>query len=251
MSFMKFFAKNKMQSALKSVEDAMISFDPEAASEAQVEMIAKALDEASLECSKAQAEYDKEKAEAVQARQTYDQRIAAIKVLKGQMEGAGEEEAAAIKKDIIQLLDTVEASKVELEREEAEAKDAEQWLNECRTIVEEKATQLKTIRQALTEAKRNKDRAELTAEREKDREERKKRLAGISTSSNDLTKVLDTYNKKAAEAQAEANAAKMRSELLTPEQKAEESERVKAALAAAAGKPEPTSKSIEDRLAAL
>lgn len=243
--FLKSYGKNAIADAAKSMTDAIVAFDPEGASEAEIGAMEEQFDQVNREYSKAKTEFLKEQKEAEEIEALRDKRLAAAAVLQEKAE-AGDSNAEA---GLLQLLDALEEMEPDIERELEEAADAKMVMDELDETVKLYAEKLKTARSDMKRATQAMKRAEKQAERAEEKAARAARLAGLKKDTSSLGSALESMNRQAAEAQAKADAATRKANLLG-KSNVEENDAVAAALAQVSGEPAPAT-TAADRLAAL
>lgn len=251
--FLKSFGKEKLNQAGQSITQKIVSWDPESASQAEIEEMIKELDKITIEAGKAKAEYEREKAEADAARQNYDRYMSAAELLNKQLESAktegNESKANDLNTSLVKLVGDIEKLSPEVDREVKEAGEAKSYYDEVRELAEVTAEKVKTARAHLDAAQKDMRRAEMEKERAKAKAEKAEHLAGLRKDTSGLGVALEAMNRQAEQARASADASEMKAQLLSPE-KAKEDDNIKAALQAVSGGPTSTA-SISDRLAAL
>ncbi len=252
MSFIGNLFKKHTENAVTSVQQFLVTLDPETATEAQIAEFSDQLRNASEELAKARADYQRELREADEIAALYDKRLRAASILEQQL---GETADPAMKNSVSasleKLVSMLEQMKPDVERERQEADDAKQLMDELTTFVEESANTLKDARSRLEHARSDMRRAELEQQRAEKRAKTAEVLAGIKKGSGTFNVALDTMQKKAEQSRMKADAAMTRSTLLTPTNVEKDDANIAAAMAEASGKPAPTAVSISDRLAAL
>lgn len=252
--FLKRFGNNKLGQLGESVTQKIVSWDPETASQAEMEEMISELDRITIEAGKAKAAYEKEKGEADAAQKNYDRYIAAAELLSKQIEDANaagnSAKAQELGASLEKLLDELEKLRPELEREISEAEDAQTYYNELKELAEVTAQKVRSAREQLEAAKREMRRAELDRDKAKARAERAEQVAGLRKETSSLGVALAAMNRQAEEARAQAEASEMKTRLLTPE-KTKEDENIQAALRTVSGEQAPATASLADRLAAL
>lgn len=252
--FLRSFGEKKLGDVGKTVTQKIVAWDPETATEAEIEEMIKELDKIVIEAGKAKTAYEKEKAEADAAQKNYDRYLAAAELLNKQLEqaqtgqdtGKAQEIAASLEKLVTEL----EKLRPEVEREVREAEEAKAYYEEVKELAEATGQKVKTARAQLDAAKREMRRSELERERAAARASKAENLAGLRKDSSSLGVALAAMNKQAEEAKAAAAASDMKARLLSPE-KAKEDEHIEAALKAVADESIPSQASFADRLAAL
>jgi len=245
--FIKHYGKNKITQGIAALNDAIVSFDPEGATEAAIAEMEENFDQINREFSKAKQEWTREQAEADQIVALYNKRLAAAEHIQGQL--ADDPTNAQLNDALTQLVGTLEEMQSDVDREKEEAVDAKEVMDELEATVTMYADKLKSARSDMQKAARMMEKAKRTEERAEAQADRAAQLAGLKQKAGGIGSALESMNRQAAEAQARADAAKRKADLLGPT-KVEENDAVAAALAAVSGEaPAPTS--VTDRLAAL
>jgi chromosome segregation ATPase len=252
--FLKSFSKEKLGQAGDSITQKIVSWDPDTASQAEIEEMIRELDKITIEAGKAKAEYDKEKAEAEAAQKNYDRYFAAADILNKQhgeaQTNGNEAKATELSSSLERLLNDLEKLRPEIERESREAEEAKAYYEEVKELAEVTAQKLRTARSQLDQAKRDMRRAELEQERSEAKAQKAEQLAGLKKETSSLGVALAAMNKRAEEARASASAADMKAKLIGSTGDKED-ENIKAALKDVSGEPQTSSGSLADRLAAL
>lgn len=252
MSFLGNLFKKHAENAVTSVQQFLVTLDPETATEAQIAEFSDQLAKASEELAKARMEYQREAREADEIQALYDKRLQAAVILEQQVaEATDPAQKATISASLEKLVAMLEQMKPDVDREKHEAEDAKLMMDELTRFVEESATALKQARAGLEHARSEMRRAELEKERAEKRAQTAETLAGIKKDSGTFNVALNAMQKKAEEAKMKADAANTRSSLLTPTKVENEDANITAALAKASGTTTPETSSITDRLAAL
>lgn len=252
--FLKRFGNNKLGQVGESITQRIVSWDPETASQAEIEEMIGELDRITVEAGKAKAAYEKEKGEADAAQKNYDRYLAAAELLNKQVEEAGASgdsgKAGELRASLEKLLSELEKLRPELEREISEANEAESYYKELKSLAEVTAQKVRTARDQLEAAKREMRRAEIERDRAKAQADRAEHVAGLKQDTSSLGVALAAMNRQAQEARAQAQASEMKARLLTPE-KEKEDEHIQAALKSVSGEQTSSELSLADRLAAL
>ena len=245
--FLKNYGKKKLMDGVNSLNDAIVSWDPEGATEAAIGEMEDKFDEINKQYSQANTVWQKENDEAVAIVKVRDQRMAAAESIAGQLEA--DPDNAEIEAGLNELLSALEEMQSDIEFEVEEADDAKELLDELGATVKMYADKLKNARTDMRKAANSMKKAQLQEDRAKDKAARAAEMAGLKSSAGGLSSALDSMNRQAAEATENANAAKRKAVLLG-KSSVEENDVVKAAMAAASGEPAPAT-SVKDRLAAL
>lgn len=248
LGFFKNMGKATVQKAANSLQEAIVRFDPETATEAAILEMEEVYDKYNKDLSRLIQEYNKEQKEADEIQALYNKRIAAAEILEGQVEAGGKGSKQA-EEGLAQLLETLEEMQEDVEMESQEAEDARLLMEDMKSTVNMLGKKLKTARKDATKAQNAMKRAAAQKKRAELAEQQAKQKAGLSSETDSISSALSTMNKLADQAKGDAEAAKRKSELLAPGS-AEDNSAVAAAMAAASGEdPAPTS--VSDRLAAL
>lgn len=252
--FLSSFGKEKFGQIGQTITQKIVAWDPETASQAEIEEMIKELDKITIEAGKAKTEYEREKAEADAARKNYDKFLAAAELLNKRLEEANASgnasQAAQFEASLNKLLNELEELGPEVEREQAEAQEAATYYEEVKNLAELTADKVKNARAMLDKAKRDMKRAELEKQRSAARAEKAEKVAGLRTESSSLGVALAAMNKQAEDARASAASSDMKAKLLTTERDSAD-EHIKAALDEVAGVQQTKNLSISDRLASL
>lgn len=245
--FLKHYGKGKIKDGVRTLNDAIVSFDPDGATEAAIEEMQENFDTINIEFSKAKQEYDRERKEADAIVALYNKRLAAGEHLQTQL--AGDAENVQLNDALNQLVAQLEQMGPDVEREKEEADDAREVMSELQQTVNMYADKLKTARSDMKKVQRTMEKAKRAEQRASEKADRAAVAAGLKESVGGLSSALASMNRQAGEAQAKADAADRKAKLLGPT-KLEDNDAIAAAMAAVSGEG-PTPTSATDRLAAL
>ncbi len=252
--FMKNLGKQKLGDAGRSLTEAIVSWDPEAASQAEIETMIEDLDKITREAANARQTFQKEKQQADAVKANYDRHLQAAEILNQKLEAAktanNEAEAQSLSASLDKLLKQLETLRPEVEQEAKDAEDAKGVMEQLEEFARMAAEKLKTARSQLEAGKREMQRAELEKQRAQERASQAERLAGLKQETSNLGVALSAMNRQAEKARAEAEAAGMKATLLSPE-KSSEDKNIDEALKAVSGEKTEPQGSFADRLAAL
>jgi len=252
MSFLGNLFKKHAENAVTSVQQFLVTLDPETATEAQIDEFSDQLRKASEELAKTRAEYQKDEKAAEEIEARYEKGLKAAAILEQQVAEAGDQEQKdSLSASLEKLVTMLEQIKPDVERERQDADDAKRMMDELTGFVEESAKALKEARTRLERARSEMRRAEIEQERAEKRARTAEVLAGIKKGSGTFNVALDAMQKKAEESRIKADAAMTRSRLLTPTDAEKEDAHISAALAKASGEDAPVGGSVSERLAAL
>ena len=167
--FMKNLGKQKLGDAGRSLTEAIVSWDPEAASQAEIETMIDDLDKITREAANARQTFQKDKQQADAARGNYDRHLQAAEILSQKLEaaktGGNEAEVQSLGASLEKLLKELETLRPEVEREAKDADDAKSVMEELEEFAGMAAQKLKTARSQLEAGKRDMQRAELEKQR--------------------------------------------------------------------------------------
>lgn len=240
---MNFFANYGVQKAkqlMAGLSEAIVKFDPEAATEAAIAEIEQKFDTLNLSFSKAKKAWEKEQKEADTIVALYNQRLAAAEFLQTQ---EGKEQA------IEKMLNLLEDMRPDLEREKQEAQEAKEDMALLEGLVIQYAEKLKSARKTVEAAKRQMERSEAQKQRAVEMVDAAAMAAGLTTKTSELSDALTHMQNLAHESQTEADAAMNKAKLLRPTAIEEDDEDIREAMAAVSGPVKPVS--VADRLATL
>jgi chromosome segregation ATPase len=252
--FLRSFGLEKLGQTGQSIAQKIVQWDPETASQAEIEEMIRELDKITVQAGKARADYDREKAEADAAQKNYDKYLAAAEILNSRLGSAqasgNQAEAQELTASLDKLVKELESLQPEVEREAKEAEEAKAYYDELKEIAEITAQKVRTAKSQLEQAKRDMRRAELDGQRAQARAEKAEQMAGLKTESSSLGVALAAMNKQAEQSRAIAEASDLKTRLLSTD-KAKEDENIQAALQQVSSEPLISGASIADRLAAL
>ena len=253
LSFLARFGKVKVGQISQSITEAIVRFDPETASEAQIAEFEAQLNELTAKVATLRREYDKEQKEADAAQANYNRYLAAAEKLQNQIADPATpgEKKGSLEASLTNLLTTIEGLVPEMEREIKEAADAKDFLAQFEQAAVDAAHKVTTARVKLTEAARMMATAKLQKERATEKADHAAVLAGIRSGNDSLGTALSAMEKAAQKDQDAATAATIKADLLTKNvpQSIENDQNVRDALGE--GTVNPSNVSLTDRLAAL
>jgi chromosome segregation ATPase len=241
----------KASQAVNAGVEALVRWDPQGATEAELRTMEQHLDELGMQVARARQNYDREQKEADAIQALSHQRMAAAEALQNQMNGEADAgRKAALEKSLTTLLDMMEKMAPDIDREGRDATDAKQFLEQIEAAYAEAGGKLKTARSALDSAQRSMARAAQQREMAEQQAQAARQAAGLSQTTNSLNIALKAMNEAAAKDTASAEAATAKAKLLTPTRPEQDDPNIAAAMAAASGKG-PAPVGVANRLAAL
>lgn len=236
----------KLGAGFEGLIGAVVSLDPDGASETQLNMMKSDLKKAALEFTTLGQDKQKELAEAVEAEKDYEKakKLAAVTLKNINQAGISEELKARLTDKFNKVADEAELKKAKYNKEKLEADNITRLVDLLESIVDGKYAAIESARKALSAAKTNM--AMIKAETQAyELEEDIKKMQ--NNSSNTLNIALNAMNKKTDKAKAELDAKKKIASLEKGSDIMNDEE-LNALLAEDEGKVEL---SLEDRLAAL
>lgn len=251
LSFLKNLAGFKANQITEAGIGLYAKIDPEGLTEAELRTMEDALDKLGLEVAAAQQSYEKEKKEAEAIAALLRQRMAAAEML--QTQAAAETDPARktkLEQSLTSLLAMLEEMTPEVDREEAEAADAAEFLASLQQAYQDAAHRLKGARAELEAAQRDMKKAEMSRQRAEREAESARVAAGLTQRASGLGTALKAMREQAEQDNAKAQAQSMKAKLLKPTKPEQDDPDIAAALAAASGVPKPAA-GLTDRLAAL
>ncbi len=251
ISFIRNLLGVKTDQAVQSAVEALVRWDPKAATEAELRTMEQNLDQLGLQVAQARAAYEKEQKEADAITALSRQRMAAAEHLQKQLETEADAgRKAQVEKSLETLVGMLEQMAPDIDREEQDARDAREFLDMLEKTYSDAGNKLKQARAELQRAERDMGRAQQQRDMAQQRAEAARQAAGLSGATSSLGTALKAMQDAAARDLASAEAANSKARLLKPSKPEEEDPNIKAALAAATGgQPAPTN--LSDRLAAL
>jgi chromosome segregation ATPase len=251
LGFLRNFAGVKADNAVQAGVEALVRWDPEGASEAELRTMEQHLDDLGRQVATARQSYDREQREAEQIEALSHQRMAAAEQLQGQI--ASETDATrrgALERSLETLVSMLEEMTPEIEREKKDASEAKDFLEMLENGYAQAGGKLKQARSELDRARRDMARAGQQRETAERQAEAARQAAGLTRSTSSLTVALDAMQQAAQRDLASADAAVAKAKLLRPTRPEQDDPNIAAAMAAASGKS-PAPQSLSDRLAAL
>lgn len=250
MSFLRNLVGVKTDQAMKSGLEALVRWDPQAATEAELRTMEQHLDELGQEVARARQSFDNERREADAITQLSHQRMAAAEQLQQQREAATDpQRKAELEKSLATLVGMLEQMQPDMERETHDAKDAEDFLQTLESAYADAGEKLKAARSELDRAHRDMSRAEQQRDIAERQAETARRAAGLASTTSGLRRCR-VMRDAAAKDLATAEAARAKAKLLTPSRPEQDDPNIAAALAGASGKILPTA-DLGSRLTAL
>jgi chromosome segregation ATPase len=251
LRFISNFLGVKTDHAVQSGLEALVRWDPQTASEAELRSMEQHLDDLGRQVAQARQSYDREQKEADSIQALSQQRMAAAELLQKQVnEATDPSKKAQLEKSLGTMVNMLEQMAPEVDREKKDAADAKDFLEMLEKTYATAGGKLKEGRSQLERAQRDMTRAGKQREFAEQQAEGARRAAGLTASTSSLTVALKAMQDSAARDLAAADAAAAKAKLLTPTRPEQDDPNIARAMNEAAGKPVGP-QSLSDRLAAL
>jgi len=251
LNFIKNLAGVKKDDAIQGAVDALVRWDPKAATEAELRTMEEHLDKLGMQVAQARAALNKEQKEADAIRLLSRQRMAAAEQLEKQAaEATDPARKTELEKSMTTLIAMLEQMAPEVDRETADATHAREFLEMLETAYADAGTKLKAARSELGRAERDMQRAARQRDMAERQAEAARQAAGLTRVTSGLNVALKSMQDSAARDLAASEAAAAKTRLLKPTKPEQEDPNIAKAMAAAAGQP-TSAPSLSERLAAL
>jgi chromosome segregation ATPase len=251
LQFMRNLIGVKADKAVQAGVDALVRWDPQSASEAEMRSMEQHLDELGQQVARARQGYDKEMREADAIQALSAQRMAAAEQLQGQVAAETDPARKAdLERSLTTLVTMLEQMTPEVEREKKDVVDAKEFLEMLEKTYADAGGKLREGRAQLERAQRDMGRAGQQRQMAEQQADAARRAAGLTTTTSSLNVALKSMQDTAARDLANAEAANMKAKLLTPTQPEQGDANIARAMQIASGKPAAAT-SLTDRLAAL
>ncbi|WP_376100005.1 hypothetical protein ACE7GA_12990 [Roseomonas sp. CCTCC AB2023176] len=241
----------KTDQAANAAIEAIVRWDPQGATEAELRTMEEHLDRLGLQVAQAQQAFEKEKREADAIQSLSQQRMMAAERLQAQAASETDpSRKAELERSLTTLVNMLEEMAADVDREKAEAADAEEFLTALRQTYDQAGQKLKGARAELNKAQRDMGRAQQQREMAEQRANAARQAAGLSGATSSLSVALKAMQDAAQKDLAQAQAQSAKARLLTPSKPEQDDPNIARALAEAKGAG-PAATSISDRLSAL
>jgi len=208
--FLSRVGKKQAGNALETFTQAVVAFDPETASEAQISLMEEELDKLGVRVGKAEQAVKKDHEETQALLTQYNRYMSAAERLEGQLQQADDNERTSLDASMAKLIDELERLQPEIDREKQEDQDAESFAAELRQAYDEAAEKLKKSKTQLTQAQRRMEQARLQKERSEERAQSVRESAGLSSSMGGLDTALSAMEKESEKAENASRAAELK-----------------------------------------
>jgi len=251
LSFIRNLVGVKADNAMQAGVEALVRWDPQSASEAELRTMEQHLDDLGIQVATARQAFDREQKEADAIQALSHQRKVAAEQLEKQIAAETDPtRKAGLERSMGTLVTMLEQMTPEIEREKKDAVDAKDFLEMLEKTYAEAGGKLRQGRSELERARRDMARAGQQRQVAEQQAEAARRAAGLTSATSSMTVALKARQDAAARDLASADAAASKAKLLRPTQPEQDDPNIAAALAAASGRS-PAPQSLTDRLAAL
>jgi chromosome segregation ATPase len=251
LSFISNLVGVKADKAVQAGVEALVRWDPQSASEAELRTMEQHLDDLGRQVATARQSFEREQKEADAIQALSHQRMVAAEQLEKQIAAeADPTRKAGLERSMGTLVTMLEQMTPEIEQERKDAADAKDFLEMLEKTYAEAGGKLRQGRSELERARRDMARAGQQRQVAEQQAEAARRAAGLTSATSSMTVALKAMHEAAARDLASADAATAKAKLLRPTQPEQEDPNIAAALAVAAGRS-PAPQSLSDRLAAL
>lgn len=213
MSFLSNFFKVQGKNVKKALNQVIVEFDPEGATEAEIRTLEDHFNDLLVKLGNAQVELNRERQEADHAKLTYNKYMSAAEKLNAQIEAGDTSSEIAIA--LAEALDFLEKHVPEMEREEQEAKEAEEYFNEIKQTAEVLRDKLLSAKRSIESAKKDMDKAKMRKERAAAKAENAAALAGLRDSTSSIGEASKAMLERAEKEKAEAVALETKAQMLS------------------------------------
>jgi hypothetical protein len=240
----------KTDRAVQNALEALVRWDPQSATEAELRTMEQHLDQLGMQVAQARAAAAREQKEADAIVQLSQQRMAAAEQLQGRLEAESDpSRKAALEKSLATLVGMLEQMAPDIDRERQDADDAHEFLQSLEETYAQAGAKLKTAKSELDRAQRDMTRAGQQRQMADQRAEAARQAAGLTTVTSGLNVALKAMQDSSARDLAAAEAANAKSKLLQPTRPEKDDPNIAAAMASVSGRQTPTN--LGDRLEAL
>jgi len=241
----------KQDTAVQSALERLVRFDPAGASEADLRTMDQNLDALGRQVAQARVEFDREHKEADEYRARYSKRLAAVQLLKDQVDAEQDEaKKAGLRDSLSKFVAETADLKSQVQMEVQDETQAHDLLDQLSQAYEAAAAKLRQARQDLERAGRDVRSADQRKQAAEQRAEAAKVANGLSHANDGVSIALDALHKAAEKSRAEATVLDDKARLLKPTDLVKEDPNIAAAMrkAETGGKPAP---SLDDEIASL
>ena len=238
LQFMRNLVGVKADKAVQAGVEALVRWDPQSASEAELRTMEQHLDELGQQVARARLSYDKEtrEADAIQAfrRSAWPPRINCKARLR---QKPIRRRRQSLERSLTTLVTMLEQMAPEVDREKKDVVDAKEFLEMLEKTYADAGGKLREGRSQLERAQRDMARAGQQRQMAEQQADAARQAAGLSTTTSSLNVALKTMQDAAARDLANAEAANMKAKLLKPTQPEQDDANIARAMQMASGQP--------------
>lgn len=250
LSFIRNLVGVKADQAVDSAVAAIVRWDPQSATEAELRSMEGHLDDVGMQVAQARAAFDKERKEADAILALSQQRMAAAEQIATRLASETSPGVKAeLERSLATLVKMLEEMAPEIDREKQDVVDAESFLRSLEDTYQQAGQKLKSARAELTRAQRDMGRAEQQRTIAEQRADAARQAAGLAKATSGLSVALKAMQDSAQRDLQAADAAAAKARMLTPTAPETQDQHIAAAMAHVRGDASPGS--LTDRLAAL
>jgi chromosome segregation ATPase len=246
--FLKHYGMSKASDVLDEFASAVVAFDPETASRAQIAMMQTELHKLGRRLAEAETEVQREHRETAQLRSSYERYLRAAETMERRLAEFDERSRhAELEASLARVIERLEQLKPEIAREEREDQEVEAWAAELRRAFETLGAKLRRAESDLRAARRDMEMAHLQRQRVAEHEGR---ATGVTSALASLSVALDAMNRESARVRTETEALKLQASLFQSD-RLDTDPNIAAALAESTRALPGSHGSLSERLAAL
>ena len=187
LQFMRNLVGVKADKAVQAGVEALVRWDPQSASEAELRTMEQHLDDLGQQVARARQSYDKEVREANTIQALSSQRMAAAEHLQSQLNAESDPaKKADLEKSLTTLVTMLEQMAPEVDREKKDVLDAKEFLEMLEKTYAEAGGKLREGRAQLERAQRDMGRAGQQRQMAEQQADAARRAAGLSTTTSSL-----------------------------------------------------------------
>lgn len=248
LNFIRAYGTTKVQSAVQDATAALVAFDPEGATDAQIQLMTEHLDELAHKIARYETQLASSSNALKAAQALNNKRLAVAELLSKDVEAVPDASKSA---SLERQLATIEEAQPEIDDLKSQVSDASNTLTALRSAHTDAANKLKAARGQLESAHRAMDRAEAQRQQAKDSEEAAKIAAGVARGNDNLNIALSALDRKTQALKEETEAAKLNAATLAPVDHETDDPNIVAATARVNGTVDIHTQSPAERIAAL
>jgi chromosome segregation ATPase len=241
----------KTDQAVNGAIEAIVRWDPQSATEAELRTMEQHLDELGRRVAEARIAFDREKREADAIQLLSQQRMAAAEQLQSRLQAETDPgRKAELERSLGTLVGMLEQMTPDVDRERQDAQDAGDFLRSLEETYEQAGNKLKGARDSLNRAQRDMARAGQQREMAEQRADAARQAAGLAGATSGLNVALKAMQDNAQRNLVAAESANAKARLLKPTRPEQDDPNIASAMAQVQGRA-PAPSNLSDRLAAL